>query len=274
MIEKAIMTTFALSFPIAGLLLLLLSLRWRQKIVYARLRKEQNHFVGRVATGAEQWFTPPKTLPYFSRRLVSLNGLLPVPILEHLRNVVADTRQDERSYIPGHKQGGTISYEHLHRLAPELVAFYQSQVLRDLVSGMVGVPVMTTPLHDQSSCSLLVYDRPRDHIGWHFDHNFYRGRHFTVLLCLMNEDRVHGGLSSAHLQARIDGVEEIIPTPPNTLVVFEGAHVLHRVTGLGPEQTRIQLSMTFCTDPSAPWFKSVIRRIKDTAYFGIRALWS
>ena len=113
----------------------------------------------------------------------------------------------------------------------------------------------------------------RDHIGWHFDHNFYRGRHFTVLLCLMNEDRVHGGLSSAHLQARIDGVEEITPTPPNTLVVFEGAHVLHSVTGLGPEQTRIQLSMTFCTDPSALWFKSVIRRIKDTAYFGVRALW-
>ena len=274
MIEKAIMTTFVLSFPLAGLLLLLLSLRWRQKNVYARLRQEQDHFVGRVATGAEQWFTPPTTLPYFSRRLASLNGFLPLPILEHLRAVVAGTRQDERSYIPGHKQGGTISYEHLHRLAPELVAFYQSQVLRELVSNVVGVPVVNTPLHDQSSCSLLVYDRPRDHIGWHFDHNFYRGRHFTVLLCLVNEDRVHGGLSSAHLQARIDGAEEIIPTPPNTLVIFEGAQVLHRVTGLGPEQTRIQLSMTFCTDPSAPWFKSVIRRIKDTAYFGVRALWT
>jgi hypothetical protein len=268
------MTTVVTASSLVCLLLALIGARLGRLRLYAKLRAEQARMVGTVATGAEQWFTPPTTLPFFSRRLVSLSGLLPPPILEHLRGVVAGTRRDERSYIPGHKQGGTIAYEHLHRLAPELVAFYQSQVLRDLISNIVGVPVVPTPLHDQSSCSLLVYDRPRDHIGWHFDHNFYRGRHFTVLLCLVNEDRVHGGLSSAHLQARLDDKEEVIPTPPNTLVVFEGSRVLHRVTGLGPEQTRIQLSMTFCTDPSAPWFKSLIRRGKDMAYFGIRALWT
>ncbi len=268
------MTMVIIPSALAGLLLTLIGLRWRRSRVYARLIQEQAKLLGQVATGAEQWFTPPKTLPFFSRRLVSMGDLLPTAILEHLRGVVAHARKQERSYIPGHKQGGTISYEHLHTLAPELVTFYQSQVLRDLVSNIVGVPVVPTPLHDQSSCSLLVYDRPRDHIGWHYDHNFYRGRHFTVLLCLVNEDRVHGGLSSAHLQARLDDKDEVVPTPPNTLVVFEGAQVLHRVTGLGPEQTRIQLSMTFCTDPSAPWFKSLIRRGKDMAYFGIRALWT
>jgi hypothetical protein len=268
------MTTVIIPSSLALLLFAWFAVRrWRGR-VYARLRGEQERLLGRVATGAEQWFTPPATVPFFSRRLVSLGRLLPETILEHLRGVVASARTHERSYIPGHKQGGTIAYEHLHHLAPELVAFYQSQVLRDLVSAIVGVPVVPTPLHDQSSCSLLVYDRPRDHIGWHYDHNFYRGRHFTVLLCLVNEDRVHGGLSSAHLQARIDGKDEVVPTPPNTLVVFEGAQVLHRVTGLGPEQIRIQLSMTFCTDPTAPWFKSLIRRGKDIAYFGIRALWT
>lgn len=268
------MTTVIIPSSLACLLVAWFALRLRRARVYARLREEQRQLLGQVATGAEQWFTPPPALPFFSRRLVSLGGLLPCAILNHLREVVAGARRHERSYIPGHKQGGTISYEHLHRLAPELVAFYQSRVLRELVSNIVGTPVMPTPLHDQSSCSLLVYDRPRDHIGWHYDHNFYRGRHFTVLLCLVNEDRVHGGLSSAHLQARFDGQDVIIPTPPNTLVVFEGMQVLHRVTGLGPEQTRIQLSMTFCTDPSAPWFKSLIRRGKDVAYFGIRALWT
>lgn len=256
----------------AGLIAALL--RLRRSAVYARLRRHQERLLGQVATGAERWFTPPETLPFFSRRLVGIANLLPTPILVHLQSVVAGARRDERSYIPGHKQGGTISYEHLHALAPELVAFYQSQVLRDLVSELTGVRVVPTPLHDQSSCSLLIYDRPRDHIGWHYDHNFYRGRHFTVLLCLLNEDRIHGGLSSAHLQARLDGRDEVVPTPPNTLVVFEGAHVLHRVTGLGPGQTRIQLSMTFCTDPSAPWYKALIRRGKDVAYFGIRALWT
>lgn len=268
------MTTVILPSSLVCLLLAFIGLRVRRKRLYERLQREQRRLVGQVATGASRWFHAPANLPYFSRRLVSINGLLPPAILDHLRQVVAGARRNERSYIPGHKQGGTISYEHLHHLAPELVAFYHSSELRDLVSAIVGVPVVPTPLHDQSSCSLLVYERPRDHIGWHYDHNFYRGRHFTVLLCLVNEDRVHGGLSSAHLQARLDGKEEVIPTPPNTLVVFEGAQVLHRVTGLGPEQTRVQLSMTFCTDPSAPWLKSLIRRGKDMAYFGIRALWT
>lgn len=268
------MTAVIIPSLIACLLVAWFAARWRRMRLYARLRQEQQQLLGQVATGAEQWFSTPTTLPFFSRRLVSMTGLLPTTILHHLREVVAGARNNERSYIPGHKQGGTIAYEHLHHLAPELVTFYQSQVLRDLVSAIVGVSVVPTPLHDQSSCSLLVYDRPRDHIGWHYDHNFYRGRHFTVLLCLVNEDRVHGGLSAAHLQARIDGQDEVIPTPPNTLVIFEGAQVLHRVTGLGPEQTRVQLSMTFCTDPTAPWFKSLIRRGKDVAYFGVRALWT
>ncbi|MBA3699987.1 MAG: 2OG-Fe(II) oxygenase [Planctomycetes bacterium] len=269
------MSTAALFLAIPGVAaVMFLVLRLKRGVVYARLRRQQSQMIDQIATGAERWFTPPTALPFFSRRLVSLANLLPMPILTHLQSVVAGARRDERSYIPGHKQGGTISYEQLHALGPELVAFYQSRVLRDLVSDLVGVRVVPTPLHDQSSCSLLIYDRPRDHIGWHYDHNFYRGRHFTVLLCLLNEDRIHGGLSSAHLQARIGGRDEVIPTPPNTLVVFEGAQVLHRVTGLGPGQTRVQLSMTYCTDPSAPWYKALIRRGKDMAYFGIRALWT
>jgi hypothetical protein len=268
------MTTVIIPSSIACLLLALMGLRFRRQRFYAKLRAQQERLINAVNSGTERWFTRPVTLPFFSRRLVRLADLLPTPMLERLRQVVAKMRQDERSYIPGHKKGGTIAYENLIQHAPELVAFYQSQELRELVSALVGVPVVPTPLNDQSSCSLLIYDRPRDHIGWHYDHNFYRGRHFTVLLCLVNEDRVQNSLSSALLQARFHENIEIIPTPSNTLVVFEGAKVLHRVTGLGPEQTRIQLSMTFCTDPNAPWIKSAIRRVKDMAYFGVRALWT
>jgi hypothetical protein len=80
---------------------------------------------------------------------------------------------------------------------------------------VVGTPLVPTPLHDQSSCSLLVYDRPRDHIGWHYDHNFYNGRHFTVLLPLVNRHLPEARLSSAELMVR-QGDERVLPTPPNT----------------------------------------------------------
>jgi hypothetical protein len=68
--------------------------------------------------------------------------------------------------------------------------------------------------------------------------------------------------------------ERVIPTPPNTLVVFEGARVLHRVTTLAEGERRIVLSMTYCSDPRNSRLQEAARRIKDTAYFGLRALWS
>jgi hypothetical protein len=65
-----------------------------------------------------------------------------------------------------------------------------------------------------------------------------------------------------------------IPTPPNTLILFEGARVFHKVTRLQENELRIILSMTFCTQPQASLFKGALRRFKDTAYFGVRALWT
>jgi hypothetical protein len=180
----------------------------------------------------------------------------------------------ERSYIPGHKAGGTVSYAALHTLAPELVAFYHCTELRRLCSEVVGADLVPTPINDQSSCSLLVYQRMGDHIGWHYDHDFYRGRHFTVLLTLVNERRGQLGTSSARLEANIAGEVRVVPTPSDTLVIFEGARVRHRVTRLGEDERRILLSMTFCTDPRASLLQGLLRRCKDTAYYGVRALWS
>src|SRR5262249_22059737 len=154
---------------------------------------------------------------------------LRVFVKEALKNCPAA----KRVHIPQHKRGETVSYDLLRRSAPQIVAFYQSRELSKVIADITGVHVMGTPLRDQSSCSLLIYDHPGDHIGWHYDYNFYNGRHFTVLLSLINEHRGEQSLSSAKLLVKKRGREEEIPTPPNTLVVFEGVHVCHCVTALG-----------------------------------------
>ncbi len=155
-----------------------------------------------------------------------------------------------------------------------MVALYRSPAMRKAIAGIVGLEVQTTPLTDKSSCSVLYYVKPGDHIGWHYDHNFYKGRHFTVLLPIANQGQGPDGLSTARLLVRRGRNERVIPTPPNTLVVFEGARVLHRVTTLAEGERRIVLSMTYCSDPRNSRLQEAARRIKDTAYFGLRALWS
>ena len=216
----------------------------------------------------------PGSLPSFRDRIITLPTLLPEATFNKLKDGALRQLETERSYFPGHKKGGTISYEELHTTAPEIIAFYQSRYMQRLCSLIVGEPVMPTLIHDQSSCSLLFYDKPKDHIGWHYDYNFYKGRHFTVLLPLVNEHRTEKRLSSANLAIRREGREIILPTPPNTLVLFEGAHVYHKVTPLAENEIRIILSMTYCTEPKSSVLKGSLRRVKDMAYFGIRALWT
>jgi len=210
----------------------------------------------------------------FSDRLSKLDRALPDDHFEAIRHEIERLVNSERSYLPTHKKGGTVAYETLIEHAPKTVGLYHAPAFQTMLSDILGEPLEPTPLHDQSSCSVLFYDRPGDHIGWHFDHNFYRGRHVTVLIPIVNRGHAAGGLSSAELQAKLGGGVETIPTPPNCLVMFEGQKVVHRVTPIRHGERRIMLSMTYCTDPRNTWMQGLKRRIKDTAFFGPRALWT
>ena len=206
--------------------------------------------------------------------IVRIDQFLRPECLQELRaEAEANIPQMTPSYIPTHKKGSTLSYEKIHRLAPGCLGFYHSPQIQELVSAIVGMPIVPTPDGDQSSLSVLCYKEAGDHINWHYDHNFYRGRHFTVLLSLANES-ASGGLSQSHLmRKRPSGEEQSFDTSPNTLVVFEGAKVLHRASPTAAGDLRIMLSMTYCADPRINWFREFTRRIKDTAFYGIRALW-
>ncbi|MBX9681562.1 MAG: 2OG-Fe(II) oxygenase [Gemmataceae bacterium] len=178
----------------------------------------------------------------------------------------------KRSYIPTHKKGGTVSYEEIHRSCPNALAFYHSAAVRDFVSKVVGMPVGSAGDHDQSAESILYYEEEGDHIHWHFDHNFYRGRQFTALLSLVNQS-VQGDASAATLVCKDKaGIEHEVDTRAGTFVIFEGAKVLHRATPAAAGDLRVLLSMTFNTDPRISFLGEASRRAKDTAFFGLRAL--
>jgi hypothetical protein len=210
----------------------------------------------------------------FVDRFAIVPDLLPGRTFAALKVEAERLVAPERSFVPTHKKGGTVAYETLIASAPAIVSFYHCAQFRDFISRLVGVRVQATPINDQSSLSVLFYDKPGDHIGWHYDHNFYRGRHFTVLVMITNVGRAADGLSHAELRARIAGQEIAVRAPPNTAVVFEGARVRHKVTPVHGNERRLVLSMTYCADPRSLWWQAVSRRLKDTAYFGLRALWT
>jgi hypothetical protein len=215
-----------------------------------------------------------QTVAFAALPIAQAPGVLTSAGIDRLAaEAVANRPLVDRSFIPTHKQGGTVSYENIHRHVPLALSMFHSPAFRAWLSRIVGAQVMPTADHDQSSCSLLVYTEAGDHIDWHFDHNFYRGRHFTVLICLTNQG-ANSGLSAGRLLWRdLSGGEHEAPLGPGDLVIFEGARIRHKATPLGAGDLRVMLSMTFATDPRIAPGRELIRRVKDTAFYGIRALW-
>jgi 2OG-Fe(II) oxygenase superfamily len=246
--------------------------RGRRAKLYRALAERIRRITGARRLALEE--LDRRAAPSFADRLARLDDFLPQESFAAVRTEAERLVGPERSFVPTHKKGATTAYETLIADAPALVALYHSPQLIGFVSRLVGTSVRPTPIHDQSSLSVLFYDRPGDHIGWHYDHNFYRGRHFTLLLALRNEGRAEAGLSHAMLMARLAGKETGLSTAPNTLVLFEGARISHRVTPILEGERRLMLSMTYCTDERARWWQGVSRRLKDTAFYGVRALWT
>jgi hypothetical protein len=211
--------------------------------------------------------------PDFSKRLFVGSGVLSDATFQKIISDIESHARTERSYLPTHKKGGAIAYDTLREKIPAIVELYLSDEMQALISRVTGVKVKPTPTTDKSSCSLLVYEEPGDHIGWHFDHNFYRGRHFTILIPIVNRNANGTGLSAARLIAKRGDSEVVIETPPNAIIVFEGAKVCHKVVPIAAGERRVVLSMTYCTDPRNSVVQESMRRVKDTAFFGIRTLW-
>ena len=113
-----------------------------------------------------------------------------------------------------------------------MVSLYRNPHYQKFISRIVGVHVEPTPIQDNSSLSILFYDRPRDHIGWHYDHNFYRGRHFTVLIGIENAncERILFLSGAKLLVKKRTGAETEIPTSSQRIwCFFEGAKPFTRL---------------------------------------------
>ena len=247
----------------------------RRKAYYQGLASRRRELIAGKEPHLRIAVPEPQTAGLFQEALMARIGdFLDPPSLEKLREeAVAIAARKTRNYVPTHKKGGTVSYEQIHQSCPACLAFYHGEPVVKFVSQLVGEKVGPAGDHDQSAESILYYDEPGDHIQWHFDHNFYEGHQFTALINLVNRS-ADGGISASKLQYRgADGSDVDVDTSENSFVVFEGQKVLHRATPTQPGDLRIMLSMTFNTVAKITPFREFKRRIKDTAFFGLKVLW-
>lgn len=205
---------------------------------------------------------------------VHVERLFPPALVEAwVAEVEAARPHVHRSYIPRHKKGGSVSAHVLGRQAPAIVALYRSPALRAFLEAITGERLLPCPATDPHAFALYFYTEPGDHIGFHYDTSYYRGRRYTILVGMIERSssrlvcdpyrRLRG-----HPPATIS-----IRTEPGTLVLFNGDRLWHAITPLDEGEERVSLTLEYVTDPTMPPLRRFVSDMKDAiAYFGFRAV--
>jgi len=176
-----------------------------------------------------------------------------------------------RNYLPGHKQGGSVSRHTLDELAPFVAQLYRSPALIEWVTQLAGERLQVSPPDDPHAYALYFYTRPGDHIGWHYDTSYYAGRRYTLLIGVIDESTCR---LDYELHTRENGATVVpgsVQIPPGGLVFFDGDKLRHRISPLGENERRVSLTFEYVTNPKMHLGWRIISNMKDAfGYFGFR----
>ncbi|MEP6548360.1 MAG: 2OG-Fe(II) oxygenase [Gammaproteobacteria bacterium] len=201
-----------------------------------------------------------------------LRDFLPAEITAQLTAAVASVSPAvNRNYLPGHKQGGSVSRHAIDERAPYIAQLYRSSALLEWLRRISGDDLQVSPAADAHAYALYFYTRPGDHIGWHYDTSYYAGRRYTLLFGLVDRSSCR---LDYELHTRDQGkatVQGSLQLPPGGLVFFDGDKLRHRISPLAEDELRISLTFEYVTDPTMRPWRRVISNMKDAvAYFGFR----
>lgn len=228
-----------------------------------------------------------------SRTYQEDDGLLVLPDVIPAVHVAA--MQDEaralqplsrRTFAPFIRKAEAICHFDIAARAPSLHALHQSPALMAFCTRIAGLELVHRAADDPHASGLYVYNRPRDHVGWHYDDcGCEPAASFTVIAGILDDSssRLEVELhrkDKNHDRARApndpqkDPVRRSIATRPGSLVFFRGSSVFHRVTPLAADEQRVSFSFVYVKKGFHPkGFDRLWQSTIDTLlYFGWRGV--
>ncbi|MEH2421013.1 MAG: 2OG-Fe(II) oxygenase [Nostoc sp.] len=204
--------------------------------------------------------------------LLVVENFLPNSIIEQFLALLPSLQPAiNRNYIPNHKKGGSISRYSLDSLAPIFGEFYQLRAFFEFLDKITAEKLLPCPDTDPHTYALYYYTEPGDHIQYHYDTSYYRGKRYTVLLSLVDnsssklEYQLYKDIPEQETQTRS------LSLTPGSLMLFNGDKLYHRVTPLGENEQRIVLTLEYVTDTHMGMLRRFVSNMKDAiAYFGFR----
>lgn len=201
-----------------------------------------------------------------------IEDFLPPDILHKIQADLPGLRPAiHRNYVPTYKKGGSIGRQAIDRLSPTIAEVYNNPALLEFVSGLVGDELKDCPPNDPHTYALYCYTEPGDHIGFHYDTSYYRGKRYTALVGLVDNSSSKLVCELYRNNAERETQRLSLALKPGTFVFFNGDRLYHKVTPLGENEERIALTMEYVTDRHMGRFPRMVSNLKDAiGYFGFR----
>jgi hypothetical protein len=180
-----------------------------------------------------------------------------------------------RTRVPWVRKAGTIGQGPIAREAPLLHAFYRSSAFVDFTRRLTGKPLATKNQRDAHAAALYVYERPGDHVGFHYDVCGCAGQSsYTATIGLIDDSTsvVEFHLFKDHPTEKMR--ELALAAVPGSLFFFCGSKAYHRVTPLQKNQERVVYSFAYATpEKQVTGYRRFTENIKDAIlYFGPKAI--
>ena len=242
------------------------------EILPRRLRAEvrlhqhnRQNRLGRVSRSAQSWY--------------QITNIFPEALFEELRLGLANCPRLTRNEGAWRSGSALDGRRLMAGQCGPLLRYLSGDEFVSRIHAETGLSLTMVPESDVNRLSLLFYsgdpDReagaagvPRaDGCGWHVDGNIYLGQRWAGILTL--EESTFDDVSK--LELRPHGLTTTIPQQglENSLILFQGDHVSHRVRDLVSGEKRFVLSLLMSDNPVMtwnPWLRRYQRRVNRMFY--------
>lgn len=133
-------------------------------------------------------------------------------------------------------------------LSSEFSKIFNSLDVLQKIYKRTGMLLQFVPLTDPNRMSILFYEKPKDGINWHYDGNNYYGQRWAGIFTIENNGFLPNTFSSAKFNYDDGSGSGIrtIDTKENSLILFRGDVVKHKVDNLQNGEKRTVVSLLFC----------------------------
>ncbi|MEC8382646.1 MAG: hypothetical protein VXZ96_20130 [Myxococcota bacterium] len=179
---------------------------------------------------------------------VVVKNVLPAATFSKIKQILQDEKSRSVEQNSFFRRGSAFDGTDLRANCPEVVDALVSDALLRAAREQSGLSDLSfVPDGDVNQISLLHYRTAGDGIGWHVDGNIYIGQRWAGILTI--EERTEDLHSKLELRPNGQVLTFPVSELENTLILFQGDQVQHRVRPMADGEERLVINLLLTTDP-------------------------